>query len=185
MCGKLLGYKWICLLVQLPLSSPTYAGPRLVGHVQPPCASGPCQLWILSIRQHVQVLQYTEHSKEQDVCEQLPGRQRWVETFAFFYEHIAAAGRSLFTVDKTTEENKGGEEACVCICKGLGVQGLFTTAASFTMVNFSRRIFLLAKKITSEHLVVPSCTEQSRNVIISLINSSKWYLKCRLIFSWA
>lgn len=45
------------------------------------------------------------------------------------------------------------------------------------------RIFLLAKKITSERLVVPSCTEQSRNVIISLINSSKWYPKCRLIFS--
>lgn len=40
------------------------------------------------------------------------------------------------------------------------------------------RVFLLAKKIISECLVVPSCTEQSRNVMISLINSSKEYLKC-------
>lgn len=41
------------------------------------------------------------------------------------------------------------------------------------------RVFLLAKKITSKRLVVLSCAEQSRNVIISLINSSKWYLKCQ------
>lgn len=86
MCGKLLGYKWICLLVQLPRSSPTCAGPRLVGHTQPPWASDPTS-WRysgFSAWQHVQILQYTENSKEQDICEQLPGRQRWVETFAFF-----------------------------------------------------------------------------------------------------
>lgn len=185
MCGKLLGYKWICLLVQLPLSSPTYAGPRLVGHIQPPCASGSRHLWILSIQQHVQVLQYTEHSKEQDVCEQLPGRQRWVETFAFFYEHIAAAGRSLFTVDKTTEGNKGGEEAVSASARDWESRDYSPQLQASPWATSAGRIFLLAKKISSEHLVVPSCTEQSRNVIISLINSSKWYLKCRLIFSWA
>lgn len=112
--------------------------------------------WILSVWQHVQVLQYTEHSREQDICEQLPGRQRWVETFAYFYEHIAAAGRSPFTIDKTAEENKGGEEACVCICKGLGMQRLFTAAASSIMGNFSRKGVPTRQK---DHLNVFSCPE--------------------------
>lgn len=94
-----------------------------------------------------------------------------METFAFLYEHVAAAGKSLFTVDKTAEENKGGEEACVCICKGLGSQRLFTAAAGFIMGNFSRKSFPACQKVLS-------CAEQSRNVIISLINSSKWDSKC-------
>lgn len=111
-------------------------------------------LWVLSIWQHMQVLQCAENTKEQHIGEQLPGRQRWVETFAFFYEHITAAGRSLFTVDKTAEENKGGEEACVCICKGVGIQRLFTAAASFIMGNFSRKSFPTCQK---DHLKVFSC----------------------------
>lgn len=95
-CGNLLGSKWICLPVQLPLSSPSSAKPErwfpgtwFIGHALPPWAVKPHQLkelWILSSWQNVnlQVLQYIEHGKEQDICEQLLGGQRWVETFAFF-----------------------------------------------------------------------------------------------------
>lgn len=42
----------------------------------------------------------------------------------------------------------------------------------------AERVPLLAKKIISECLAVPSCTERSRNVMISLINISKEHPKC-------
>lgn len=47
-----------------------------------------------------------------------------------------------------------GEEACVCICKGLGIQRLFTTAASFIMGSFSRRSSPTCQK---DHHRVFSC----------------------------
>ena len=42
----------------------------------------------------------------------------------------------------------------------------------------AERVLLLAKKIIAECLAVPSCTERSRNVMMSLINSSKEHSKC-------
>lgn len=47
-----------------------------------------------------------------------------------------------------------GEEACVCICKGLGIQRLFTAAAGFIMGNFSRKSSPTCQK---DHLRVFSC----------------------------
>lgn len=91
-----------------------------IGHVLPLFTSEPWAEGVLDL-QHLtkcslQVLQHSEHSKKEDICEQLRGGQRWLETFAPFYEYIAAAGRSLFAVDKGAEENRG-----CCLHRGGGL----------------------------------------------------------------
>lgn len=189
-CGNCLEPKWICLLVQRPLSSSNSARPRrwFIGHVLPLWASKPHQLtarWILSSWQNgnLQVLQYIEHSKEQDICEQLLGGQRWVETFAFYlwvccscwqvsvhsWQRSRGKQRLLLTEGRRPVSASARDWESWDYSPQLQVLSWATSAG---------RVFLLTKKIISECLVVLSCTERSRNVMISLINSSKEYSKC-------
>lgn len=135
-----------------------------IGHVLPPWTSKPHQLkelWILSSWQNANswAVQYIEHDEEQDACEQLLEGQRWVETFALFFMSIMQLLAGLCS-QLTKEQRKTEivayrrEEACVCICKGLGIQRLFTTAASFIMGNFSTMSFPTCQK---DNLRVFSC----------------------------
>lgn len=159
-----------------------------IGHVLPPWTSKPHQLkelWILSSWQNANswVVQYIEHDEEQHICEQLLEGQRWAETFALFlWVYCSCWQVSVHSWQRSGEKQRllltEGRRPVSASAKGWESRDYSPQLQASSWATSAQWVFLLAKKIISECLVVPSCTEWSRNVIISLINCSKEYWKC-------
>jgi len=80
-----------------------------------------------------------------------------------FYEYIAAAGRSPFTADKGAEENRGCHlqrgGGLYLHQPGFGNPEITHHSCKVHHGHLQQKVFLLAKKIISGCLTVPSCTE--------------------------
>lgn len=180
MCGKLLGYKWIFLLCSYPSQvQPVHSQGLLVmcshrGPLTPP-AEGTLDSQHDNTCRHFNILRTVKSRTFVNSC--LGDRGEW-RPLPFLMSILQLLAGLCSQLTKQQRKTKKERKPVFASARDWESRDYSLQLHASSWATSAGRVFLLAKKITSKCLVVASCAEQSRNVIISLTNSSKWDLKC-------